>query len=191
MDTDMKAPRLLLISGPSCSGKTTLAKKLAEAFPPEKVLVISQDSWFKDLCDIPVRNRAYDMECTGAFHCDKFADAVTRWMQGRPAFLPEYLVAENRAAGGRFIESRENIVAEGLHTILLLKPLFAEARAIFLNTPKEVCLERRIERDTKLYGVSAERVAERFLGSILPSYGEYAVRQMQMADEVWEGCEIL
>ena len=183
----MKVPRLLLISGPSCSGKTTLAKKLAEAFPPANVLVISQDSWFKDLCDIPVKNRAYDMECTGAFHCVEFVDAVMRWMQGRPAFLPEYLVAENRAVGGRFVESRENIIVEGLHTILLLKPLFPDSRAIFLNTPRQVCLERRIKRDTMLYGVSAERVAERFLGSILPSYEEYVVRQTQIADEVWEG----
>ena len=186
----MTVPRLLLISGPSCSGKTTLAKKLAEEFTPEKVLVISQDSWFKDLCDIPVRNRAYDMECPGAFHCSEFVDAVTRWMKGRPAFLPEYLVAENRAVGGRFVESRENIIAEGLHTILLFKPLFPDSHAVFLNTPKQICLERRIKRDTTLFGVSAERVTERFLGSILPSYEEYAIRQMQIADEVRVGSDI-
>ena len=183
--------KLMLISGPSCSGKTTFAKKLAEAFPSDQVLVISQDSWFKDLCDIPVRNRAYDMECTGAFHCGEFVDAVTRWMQGRPAFLPEYLVAKNRATGGRFVESRENIIVEGLHAILLLKPLFPDSRAIFLNTPKQICLERRIKRDTTLYSVSAERVTERFLDRILPSYEEYVVRQMQIADEVREGCDIL
>src|SRR5574342_995413 len=50
-------PLVIGIAGGTGSGKTTLAQKIQDAFPGQSVL-ISQDSYYKDLNGMPIDERA-------------------------------------------------------------------------------------------------------------------------------------
>ena len=45
------------IAGGTGSGKTTVVKKLIERLPKGEVVVIPQDSYYKDSSDVPVEER--------------------------------------------------------------------------------------------------------------------------------------
>jgi uridine kinase len=46
------------ICGGSGSGKTTVAKKLVEVFGETQTVLLAQDSYYKDLSDLPLEERA-------------------------------------------------------------------------------------------------------------------------------------
>jgi uridine kinase len=45
------------MAGGTCSGKTTVLQKVLEVFPDEEVIVIPQESYYKDNADIPPEER--------------------------------------------------------------------------------------------------------------------------------------
>ena len=51
------AALIIGIAGGTGSGKTTVARKLKESYPPHLVQVIAQDSYYKDQSDIPLEDR--------------------------------------------------------------------------------------------------------------------------------------
>ena len=50
-------PIIIAISGGSGSGKTYLAKKFAEKYPKRKILIINQDSYYKDISHMLFNDR--------------------------------------------------------------------------------------------------------------------------------------
>src|SRR3569832_854752 len=56
--TTLKAehPLVIGVAGGTGSGKTTLARKIQEAFPGQSIL-ISQDSYYKNLSGLPIQKR--------------------------------------------------------------------------------------------------------------------------------------
>ena len=49
---------IICITGASGSGKTTFAKKLISALPKNKITLISQDSYYKDLNHLTIQDRS-------------------------------------------------------------------------------------------------------------------------------------
>ncbi|MDO4543175.1 MAG: AAA family ATPase [Clostridia bacterium] len=178
-------PFFILIAGASCSGKTTLARKLANELEAYEPLLLCQDNWFCDLPNIPRAANGYlNLECAEAFCLEELRTAVLQLMQGKDILLPQYDVAANRRSGLQTVASRPVVILEGLHTILLFHRMLQNRHSIFVNTPKQVCCERRVLRDTRLFGIDAERVRTHFNEVIYPFYAPYIAPQREMADEL-------
>ena len=47
------------IAGGTGSGKTTVVKKIIESLPPGEVVLLPQDSYYKDNSHVPVEKRQY------------------------------------------------------------------------------------------------------------------------------------
>jgi len=182
----------IIIAGATCSGKTTLADKLkAELSGEFTVSIIRQDNYFKDIADIPRVRQGYLTDSINAFHTHEFKQDVEVLFSCGKTFIPRYDVSWNkRVAKDVCVTSSQINIFEGLHVISLLGGL-ENSLTVFLDTPLEVCMERRIARDTKLYGIPEQRIRENFSDCILPMYRSYIVPQKEQAEITTEGSGFL
>lgn len=180
----------VMIAGATCSGKSTLANQLVSDFSKDvAVVLIRQDDYFKDLSDIPKVAQGYLMDSVNAFHTHEFKQDIEQLLTTGRVLIPRYNVSKNRRiAKDAQIDSGVLNIFEGLHTISLLRNI-ENSISVFLNTPLELCLERRIKRDMDLYNVPESRIRENFNECILPMYRSYIAPQLNIADITIKGME--
>ena len=86
-------PRLVLIAGPSSSGKTTFAKRLCVSLETLGIrpIVISVDSYYKAWQDIDNRGMQYvDWESLDALNLELLNDQLLELLDGKEVLVPEY-----------------------------------------------------------------------------------------------------
>ena len=101
----------IIISGITCSGKTTLSNSINGT-------IMHEDDYMKDRNQIPRRKSYLLMDLPSAYHLDEFAcDANTLLTTGK-ANYPNYDVSNNRRINKNGVIQKSEInVFEGLHTI--------------------------------------------------------------------------
>lgn len=165
----------LIISGMSCSGKTTLASSIPNS------LHFEQDWYFKDKKDIPVTRKGYLFDSPNAFHMIEFVNDVENLLEKGVIYIPTYDIKTNTRISKTKKVDRKNInIFEGLHTIGELKDL-RDSIKVFIDTPLEECLKRRIRRDVS-YGISEQEVIKYFYEVMIPMYKSYIEGQKEYAD---------
>ena len=169
--------RLVLIAGPSSSGKTTTAKRLATLLMAcgLRPHPLSTDDYFVNRADTPRdENGEYDFECIGAVDTDLFNRQMNALLSGEEVELPRY----DFQTGKRVYEGRklrigadEIVILEGTHALnptltaqvpdsqkfrIYAAPLTAIRLDDHNHIPTEdIRLLRRILRDYKYRGFSA------------------------------------
>ena len=115
--------KIVLLAGPSSSGKTTTAKKLAvylQAFG-FKTHSISIDDYFKDRKDTPkLEDGSYDFESLRAIDLDLFNKHLAKLLDGERVLLPQYnFVLGKKEFKKNYLKLEENdiIIIEGLHAL--------------------------------------------------------------------------
>lgn len=113
--------RMVLIAGPSSSGKTTTSKRL-EVFLQAKGFrthQISIDDYFYDRDKTPVmENGELDTESLNAVDVTLFNKQLTQLLEGKKVELPEYnFILGKREYKGKKLQLKDNdiIIIEGLH----------------------------------------------------------------------------
>ena len=115
--------KIVLLAGPSSSGKTTTARKLevylkARGF---KTHSISTDDYFLNRIDTPKKaNGDYDFESLKAVDTDLFNKHLLKLLAGEKVMIPEYnFVLGEREYKGRTLQLGENdiVIIEGLHAL--------------------------------------------------------------------------
>ena len=182
-----------VISGMTCSGKTTLANKIKDVLSGKyTVSILSQDDYFKNLEAIPKSNVGYHMDSIEAFYTEEFVHDSFVLFSGGPVLAPIYDIAKNKRVTnqGKVIYGANVNIVEGLHAIGLLFDNYTtngriqHYESIFIDTDPSVCLKRRIERDTKKYNVPELRIREYWSECIIPLSEKYIFPQKSHANIV-------
>ena len=87
------SPTLLAISGPSSSGKTTIARHLVNIFPSS--LLLHEDDFYRPEADLPLRAGFKDWDCVAAIDIPLLLRALTHVKDN--GTLPEWL--DSKEAG--------------------------------------------------------------------------------------------
>ena len=115
--------KMILIAGPSSSGKTTFAQRLGIQLKLNgiKPVTISVDNYFVERKDTPKdENGDYDFECIEAIDLKLFNDHLTKLLNGEEVDMPEFdfHVGTKRYNGKKLkLEKDEVLVIEGIHCL--------------------------------------------------------------------------
>lgn len=179
--SDIENIKLICIAGPSSSGKTTFSNRLrielmARGITP---LRISLDMYYKNREDIPYdEHGAQDFEDINALDIDLFNEQIQALIAGEMVELPVYQFGDGRAEHGipTQISPDTPIIIEGIHALndrlsysipkyqkfkIFIAPQFQ--MNLDMHNPisyTDIRLLRRIVRDKKYRGASAERTLE-------------------------------
>ena len=173
-----KKVKMVLIAGPSSSGKTTFAQRLGIQLRLNRLkpVTISVDNYFVERKDTPRdENGEYDFECIEAIDLELFNDHLTKLLNGEEVELPEFdFIEGTKRYNGKKIKLAEDeiLVIEGIHCLndKLTSKIPAEQKykvyisaLTVLNLDRfnristtDTRLVRRIVRDYQFRGYSAK-----------------------------------
>jgi uridine kinase len=159
-------PHIIGIAGPSCSGKTELARQLARQLPDTSV--VSLDSYYRGMEEIPLEARkTVNFDHPDALEWPLLREHLKAIAGGRPFDEPVYSFADYaRTAETRRIEPSEFVIVEGLFVFH-----WPELRAlldtkVYVETDPGVCFNRRLKRDVAERGRTPESVCEQYEGTV-------------------------
>ncbi len=115
--------KMILIAGPSSSGKTTFAQRLGLQLRINRIkpVTISVDNYFVERKDTPKDEKGnYDFECIEAIDLALFNNHLTKLLNGEEVEMPEFdfHVGTKRYNGKKLkLESDQVLVIEGIHCL--------------------------------------------------------------------------
>lgn len=172
------------ISGPSASGKSLLANTIVNELGSDQVVVISEDSYYKDNSHIPMEKRLdINFDHPDAFDHSLLCEHLRNLQQGNPVEIPTYSHNEHiRLTETRSVGKHAIIVVEGilLFSDKALRDLM-DIR-IFMSAPLDVCLSRRLKRDVVERNRSFESVLHQYETTVRPMYLQFIEPSSRYAD---------
>lgn len=177
-------PRIILISGPSSSGKTTTAKRLEVQLMVLGIFpqVISLDNYFVNRQDTPKdENGDYDFENIEALDLALFNKQLLQLLNGEQVELPRFsFETGQRSYCGDQIQMQQNsvLLIEGIHALnpMLTSQIPNDKKfKIYVSALTALCIDehnristtdnrliRRIVRDYQYRGYSAQETIRRW-----------------------------
>jgi uridine kinase len=165
-------PLVVGIAGGTASGKTTVAKKLRDAFSPSSVSFLDQDSYYADLKDLTLEQRAaVNFDHPNAFDTDLLVAHIRSLKSGHSVQKPVYdFVASTRTESFTNVAPSDLILVEGI-LVLALENVRAEMNIkIFVETEDDVRIIRRLTRDIKERGRDFDRVVAQYFQYVRPMH---------------------
>jgi uridine kinase len=190
-------PYLIGISGASCSGKTTLAHAIAGALKERESVIISLDSYYHDLSHLTFENRKkQNFDIPGAVDFELLLRDISSLIKGKEIIVPRYLFSSHIRAPlseghpvtlDAGVVKKPVVILEGLHTFYPEDLRAMIDLKIFIELPLSLCLNRRINRDTKERGRTANDVRRQFQETVVPMYEKYITPIKEYSDLIVDG----
>lgn len=155
----MTKPSVILITGGSCSGKSEFTKFFKNA------CILHLDSFYKHLKDIPKDSLGnLDFDRPDAIDLEEAATAIKELIQNKSTKIPLYDMKINDRSGFETISLEKNtkyVIVEGLFAFYPPLGNLGDMK-IFLDTPGEIRVARRMIRDVKRKGLSKPEILLQF-----------------------------
>jgi uridine kinase len=175
---------ILGIAGPSASGKSLLSKTIVEELGSDQVVIISEDSYYKSRTHLSMEERAkINYDHPDAFEHDLLHEHLQQLRAGRTVHVPLYdYTIHDRSEKTREIGPYTIIVLEGI--LLLSQSTIREMLdiSIFMDTPLDMCLIRRLYRDVKERGRDLDSVLSQYESTVRPMYHQFIEPSKRYAD---------
>lgn len=177
-------PVFISIVGASCSGKTALANNIAKRFSDRQVSVIAEDAYYKRQDHLsPEERTSTNYDHPSAFDHDLLSQHIAQLAKGEGVECPTYdYVTHNRSDVTVRVEATPVVIVEGilLYHKLSLRNLFG--LKLFVDTPLDICLARRVERDVIERGRTVNSVLSQYQKTVRPMYREFIEPSKYYAD---------
>ena len=179
-------PFLIGVAGGSSSGKTTVAERLAELAGGTHLALVKLDSYYVDLSDRPLEERAaFDYDHPDAFDWPLLNDHLAALAAGAAVPVPIYdYVQYNRSGDVRVVPPARIVVVEGI--LVLWEPSLRERfdLKVFVDTDADIRLIRRLRRDVAERGRTTESVIEQYLTTVRPAHEQFIEPSKRYADVI-------
>lgn len=172
------------IAGGTGSGKTTVVKEIVNSLPEGSVVVIPQDSYYKDSSHIPVEERQFiNFDHPDAFDWELLVKQIGMLREGKAIDQPTYsYITCTRQPEVVHIEPKEVIIIEGI--MALVNPELRDLMdlKIFVDADADDRLIRLIRRDVIERGRTPETVISRYERIVKEMHWEFIEPTKKFAD---------
>jgi uridine kinase len=177
---------LVGIAGGSGSGKTSVARLIYEDLGPDKVVILRQDNYYKDLSDRSPEERAiYNFDHPDAFDTPLLIQHVKTLLDGGTVDIPSYDYVNHvrtdtveKASGNRVI------LLEG---ILIFYNLWLRERMgikVYIQSDADIRFIRRLKRDVFERGRTVESVISQYETFVRPMHAQFVEPTKRYADVI-------
>lgn len=174
------------ICGGTGSGKTTVANKILETVDRERVALLQQDHYYKELAHLPVEERArQNFDHPDSIDMELFVHHLHELKSGRPIERPVYdFTIHTRSRQTIRVEPKPVVIVEGI-LIFDNKPLrdLMDIK-IFVDTDADLRFIRRLRRDVTERARTVESVIHQYLNTVRPMHLEFVEPSKRYADVI-------
>lgn len=185
-------PFLIGVAGPSGAGKSELSRLIASRLPGP-VSVVALDSYYRPLSHLTIEERSRcNFDQPDALDWELIRTDVDALRRARPIYEPVYLFDQHsRAKVTRRIDPAPFVILEGLFALYDEHVRSALGARIFVVAPDDICLSRRVARDTVERGRTVESVLRQYAETVRPMAERFVLPTREFADVVVSGTEPL
>lgn len=176
---------IIAVAGPSCAGKTELARHLSQALSAR---ILSLDSYYRDLGDLSLEQRhQVNFDHPDAIEHELLCSHLEELVHGRAIEVPVYdFTIHSRVASTERLEPARFLILEGLFALYWEKARRLMRTKVFVDAPDSVCLARRQQRDVRTRGRTPASVLAQFTATVQPMAELYVRPTRAYADvTVW------
>ncbi len=173
------------IAGGSGSGKTTVVKAISDNIKGEKVVIIPQDSYYKDSSDLTdEEKRHHNFDHPDAIDWDLLCQQLAELKAGKTIHQPvySYISCSRSKTETVTVEPAGVIIIEGI-LIFTCKELRDQMDIkIFVDADDDDRLMRVMARDITERGKDVHWVIERYTNTVKPMYLQFIEPSKRYAD---------
>jgi len=173
------------IAGGSGSGKTRLAKNVLKEINNKQVQAIKVDSYYKDLSYLTFDERAKkNFDHPDAIDFDLLYNDLKNIIDNKTICTPlyDYKTHTREKEKSNKIENIKVIILEGILALYNSDIRNLMSMKIFVDTPSDIRLLRRIKRDINKRARSIESVTEQYNNTVKPMFLKFVKPTKDFAD---------
>jgi len=179
-------PLIIGIAGGSGSGKSTVARNVAQALRTESVAFIDMDAYYLNFAHLPIdERRKINWDHPDAFDWPLLVEQLERLAAGDAVEKPVYdYVTHTRSPNMVSVPAADVVVIDGIL-------LFSDQRVrelcdvkVFVDADADIRLIRRIRRDITKRGRPLEEVLEQYLTTVQPMHLQFVEPSKRYADVI-------
>ena len=180
----MKKGILIGIAGASGSGKTLVSKNIFENLGSEKVVIMQEDSYYKDLSEIPFDERTgKNFDHPDAFDHSLLVNHLSELVEGKSISHPIYdYKTHSRLYETKTVGPHRVIVLEGILIMNESKLRDLMDIKVFIDTEPDICFIRRLKRDINERARSVDSIINQYMETVRPMYFQFIEPSKRYAD---------
>ncbi|MDF2176761.1 uridine kinase [Aliiglaciecola sp. CAU 1673] len=184
----MPNTRIIAISGGSGSGKSLFTRTLITEILDAgmDIRVLCEDHYYRDQTHLSMDERLLtNYDHPAAFEHELLLSHLEQLKTGQSIDYPEYCFkTHTRLPQTQKVEPASVIIVEGIMLLASpeLLPLFDIK--VFIDTPLDICLLRRINRDMQERGRSLQSITEQYESTVKPMYHRFVAPSRFTADVI-------
>ncbi len=168
------------VAGGTASGKTSTCYLIQKQLN-QHVLILSMDSFYKGVS--PYKNPDdINFDHPEQFNWDLMISIIKLLKKGDEVDVPIYDFTTHSITGFTHIKPETCIILEGILTLYDERVRELLDIKVFVDTPSDVRLVRRIKRDIQERGRTLESVLEQCEKTVIPSYDQFIEPTKKYAD---------
>ena len=177
-------PLIIAIAGGSGSGKSTVARRIAEALTPASVAFIDMDAYYRNHTELTLEERRHlNWDHPDAFDLELLASQLETLALGEAVEKPVYdFVSHLREERTVRIPPSDVVVIDGILLLVDARIRDVCEVKVFVDTDADIRLIRRIRRDVKKRGRSIDEILEQYLTTVQPMHLQFVEPSKRYAD---------
>ena len=180
----MKKNILIGIAGGTGSGKTSVANAILAEFSSSEVALIQQDSYYHNLKHLHLEERAtVNFDHPDAVDFNKMGEDLRLLMADETVQIPIYdFNTHTRTDETLTIGNHHIIVLEGILALFDEKIRNMMDIKLYIDTPDDIRIIRRIKRDINKRGRTFESVIEQYYKTVRPMHQQFVEPSKKFAN---------
>lgn len=174
------------VAGGTGSGKSTLVKRLQEAFQGDDVVTLCHDYYYKAYPNLTYEERTkLNYDHPQSFDTEMLVEHIKTLKNGVPIERPVYsFVEHNRLCETVRVMPSKVLIIDGILIFENKELREMMDMKVYVDTDADLRLTRRLMRDVRERGRSMESVVEQYVNTVKPMHEEFVEPSKKYADVI-------